>query len=177
MMRPFSTDDIDDLHRLWVDPEVRKFLWDDQIIPRETAIAVVESSIDSYATHGFGFWTICFKNDPKLIGFCGLRHFTEDGGAMSEVEILYGVAPAHWGKGIAPEAAGAVLRWGFEENELAYIYAGADPPNASSIRVIEKLGMKFARNVLVNGVETVYYVMRRDDYKIHFVLDSKLDVK
>jgi ribosomal-protein-alanine N-acetyltransferase len=107
-MRPFAAADIDELHRLWVDPGVRKFLWDDQVIPRETAIAVVESSIECFVNHGFGFWAICFKNDPELIGFGGLRHFTEDGGVSSEVEILYGVAPEHAGKDIATEAAGAV---------------------------------------------------------------------
>jgi RimJ/RimL family protein N-acetyltransferase len=176
-MRPLAMDDVDDLYHLLVDPGVRKFLLDDLIIPRETAIAVVESGADSFATHGFGFWAICYKDVPELIGFGGLRHFTEDGAEMGEVEILYGVAPDHWGKGIATEAARAVLRHGFKECELAHIYAGADPPNAASIRVIEKLGMKFARKTVVNGVEAVYYSMSRDDYKIHFELDSKLDVK
>ena len=42
---------------------------------------------------------------------------------------------------------------------------------------IEKLGMKFARKTMVNGVETLYYVMSRDDYKVHLELDSKMDVK
>lgn len=37
--------------------------------------------------------------------------------------------------------------------------------------------MMFARKIVVNGVEAVYYVMSRDDHKIHFELDSKLDVK
>ena len=60
-MRPFAMDEADNLHRLWVDPGVRKFLWDDQIISRETAIAVVESSIESFVNRGFGFWAICFK--------------------------------------------------------------------------------------------------------------------
>ena len=177
MMRPFAMDDVDDLHRLWIDPGVRKFLWDDRVIPRETAVAVVESSIESFVNQGFGFWAICLKNDPELIGFGGLRHFNEDGGVTSEVEILYGVALEHWRKGIATEAAGAVLRYGFEERELADIYAGADPPNAASFRVIENLGMKFARKTMVNGVETHYYVMSRDDYKVHLELDSKMDVK
>lgn len=167
-MRPFAENDVDEVHRLWVDPGVRKFLWDDQIIARETAVAVVESSIDSFATHGFGLWTICFKNDPKSVGFGGLRHFTEDGGAVSEVEILYGVAPEYWGKGIATEAACAVLRQGFGESDLAHIYAGADPPNAASFRVIEKLGMKFDRKIVVNGVEAIYYMISRDDYKHPF---------
>jgi RimJ/RimL family protein N-acetyltransferase len=177
MMRPFATNDVDALHRLWIDPGVRKFLWDDQIIPRETAVAVVESNIDSFATHDFGLWAIFFKNDPKLIGFGGLRHFTEDGSENEEVEILYGVAPEHWGKGIAPEAAREVLRYGFEGLKLANIYAGADPPNVASFRVIEKLGMKFARKTMVNGLEAIYYLMNRDDYKIHFELDSKIGLK
>src|SRR5262245_27123082 len=188
---PVVTDDIDELHRLWIDPGVRKFLWDDQVIPRETAVAVVESSIDSFAAHGFGLWAICFKNDPGLIGFGGLRLITEDGGEntedggentedgseKAEVELLYGVAPENWGKGIAPEAARAVLRYGFEELNLERIYAGADPPNAASFRVIEKLGMKFARKTVINGLEAVYYLMNRNDDKIHFELDSKICLK
>jgi [ribosomal protein S5]-alanine N-acetyltransferase len=177
MMRPFAEDDVDDLHRLWVDPGVREFLWDDRVIPRETAVAVVESSVESFVNHGFGFWAVCLKSHTELIGFSGLRHFTEDGAESSEVEILYGLAPEHWGKGLATEAAEAVLRYGFEEIELARIYAGADPPNAASFRVIEKLGMKFARKTLINGVETVYYVMSRGDCKIDLELDSKLDVE
>jgi [ribosomal protein S5]-alanine N-acetyltransferase len=176
-MRPFAVADVNDLHRLWIDPGVRRFLWDDQVIPRETAVAVVESSVESFVNHGFGLWAVCFKNNPKLIGFGGLRRFTEDGGATSEVEILYGVAPEHWGKGVATEAAAAVLRYGFEERGLAYIYAGADPPNAASFRVIEKLGMKFARKTRVNGVDVIYYAICRDDYKIYLELDSKMDVK
>jgi ribosomal-protein-alanine N-acetyltransferase len=177
MMRPFVKDDIDDLHRLWIDPGVRKFLWDDQILPRETAVAVVESSIESFVKHGFGFWTICFRTDPRLIGFTGLRHFAEDGAESSEVEILYGLAPEYWGMGIAVEAAGAVLRYGFEKLNLAQIYAGADPPNAASFRVIGKLGMRFARKTIINGLEAVYYVMSQDDCKNHLDLDSKLDVE
>jgi hypothetical protein len=43
--------------------------------------------------------------------------------------------------------------------------------------VIEQMGMEFARKTLINGVEAVYYVMSRDDYKIHLELDSKLDVE
>ena len=176
-MRPFAAADVNDLHSLWIDPGVRKFLWDDQVILRETAIAVVENSVESFVYHGFGFWAICFKNDSRPIGFCGLRHFTEDGGVKSEVEILYGVAPEHWGKGVATEAAGAVLRYGFEDRKLPRIYAGADPPNAASFRVIEKLGMKFARKTVVNGVDVIYYAICRDDYNFYLELDSKMDVK
>lgn len=176
-MRPFVMSDIDELHRLWIDPGVRKFLWDDQVIPRETAAAVVESGIESFLHNGFGFWAIYLKNHAELIGFSGLRRFTEDDAEESEVELLYGVAPERWGTGIATEAARAVLRYGFECLKLPQIYAGADPPNVASFRVIEKLGMKFARRAVINGVEAIYYSMICADYKIHLELDSKLDVE
>ena len=99
MLRPVIVDEVDELHSLWVEPGVHKFLWDDQIITRETAIEVVESSDDSFTMHGFGFWRINFKNAAKLIGFGGFRHLIEDGGDQREVEILYGVTDDQWGKG------------------------------------------------------------------------------
>src|SRR5262245_5506670 len=164
-LRPFVLDDVDDLHRLWIDPGVRKYLWDDQIIPREAAVAIVECSVASFETTGLGFWSIRFKGDPMLIGFCGLRYFTEDGADESEVEILYGVAPDYWGKGIAVEASAAILRYGFDVRNLLRIYAGADPYNTASFRVIEKLGLTFAGKTFVSGLEVIYYGMSRDEYR------------
>ena len=160
-MRPWSMDDLDDLHRLWIDPDVRKYLWDDTVISREQAAAVIESSIESFKTHGFGLWSLFPKIGESLIGFCGFRFF----GDAEEIEILYGVAPAYWGQGLATEAAQAMLRCGFEEQGFGFIYAGADPPNGASFRVMEKIGMKFARHVHLNGVEAIYYVLSKEEYR------------
>ncbi len=156
-LRPFTIDDVDDLLSLWTDPMVRKFLWDDQIIPRERAVAVVESSVEYFRSFGFGFWRASLKSDPALAGFGGLRHFDYPKTSKKEVELLYGIAPLHWGKGLATEIAGAVLRYGFEENNLECIYAGADLPNIASFRVMERVGMKFDAQVTVNGIENLYY--------------------
>ena len=32
-LRPVSMEDVEALHRLWTDPEVRRFFWDDEVIP------------------------------------------------------------------------------------------------------------------------------------------------
>jgi RimJ/RimL family protein N-acetyltransferase len=55
-----------------------------------------------------------------------------------------------------------VLRFGFEEIGLAEIWAGADSPNAASFRVMERLGMSFAREVGDKPVR--YYRMRRETF-------------
>lgn len=160
-MRPFTKDDVDTLHRLWADPGVRKYLWDDAVITREQAEEVVTGSLESFATGGFGMWLVMPKEQQEIIGFCGLRHF----GDPPEVEILYGLYPEYWGQGLATEAANAMVRCGFEEHKLDRIWAGADPPNAASFRVMERSGMKFAKTIKLGELDAIYYEIKREDFQ------------
>ncbi len=61
--------------------------------------------------------------------------------------------------GLATEAAQAVAQFGFEKCGVERIYAGADPPNTASFRIMEKLGMKFSGRISINGIETDYYLV------------------
>lgn len=165
LMRPFALSDMEALHRLWSDPLVRRYLWDDEIISLETAQAAIEGSIEDFQQRDFGFWTLSFKDDPQPIGFGGLRSFKNEQSGADAIEILYGLAPEYWGRGLATEAAQAFLRYGFEELGLENIYAGADPPNEASFRVMERLGMKVLRPTIVNGLAAIYYVMTRGEFQ------------
>jgi [ribosomal protein S5]-alanine N-acetyltransferase len=164
LLRPFSPNDLDDLLRLWTEPLVRRFLWDDIVISREQAAAVIEASQESFDQFQFGFWRVDLKPDYLPIGFCGLRHFSDAQVGANQVEILYGLSPVFWGKGLALEAAQGVLQFGFEKLKLAQIYAGADPPNVASFRVMERLGMHFDHETEINGLSTRFYVTTREDY-------------
>jgi len=77
------------------------------------------------------------------------------------VEILYALAPHWWGQGLATEASAAVLRFAIERCGLPKIYAGCDPPNVASIRVMERLGMRPDGPRMIDGLETLYYVIER----------------
>lgn len=164
-LRPLGLADAENLHQLWTEPAVRKYLWDDQIISRDTVTEVIEASEKSFAECGFGFWTLTGKENTETLGFCGLRHFQEDGTSDSQVELMYGLSTTRWGKGLATEAAQRVMRYGFEEVGLDAIYAGADPPNERSFRVMENLGMKFLRLTAVGGVTAIYYILHRDQFQ------------
>lgn len=165
ILHPFSHEDLEDLHRLWSDAQVRKYLWDDQIISREDAAGVIESSLNSFAESKFGFWRLNLRDSRNLTGFCGLRYFKDDDSVDREIEILYGVSPAQNGKGLATEASRAILKYGFDRLGLEKIYAGADAPNVASFRVMEKLGMKFERIMHLNGQPAVYYSVSRSDFE------------
>jgi ribosomal-protein-alanine N-acetyltransferase len=156
-MRPFELCDTDEMHRLWTDPAVRKFLWDDIVITRDRAAQVVRESLALFAEKGFGFWVVSQKEDDAAIGFCGLREY----GKPLEAELLYGFYSAYWGQGFATEAAAAILHRGFEMNRLQRIWAGADPPNKASVRVMERIGMRYNDSRMVGGLEAIYYVIER----------------
>jgi ribosomal-protein-alanine N-acetyltransferase len=96
--------------------------------------------------------------DGELIGYCGLLHL----GVTGRVELLYALLPGCWGRGLATEAARACLRFALEETGLERVVAGADPPNAASLRVIEKLGMTPVGELLP-GVP--YFELTRESFR------------
>ena len=152
---PFRPEHVDDLHALWTHADVRRYLWDDEVISREQAAEVVEASEESFREHGFGLWALSLVGDDELIGFAGLRHF----GCGDEVELLYGLHPDHWGRGLATEASRAVLDHGFSLG-LTEIFAGSDPPNVASLRVMDRLGFGNEHRREENGIETIYRSLR-----------------
>ena len=106
-----------------------------------------------YRDEGFCLWPLVYRESQKLIGFCGFDRLW--GG--EEIEIGYWLAPDYWGEGLATEAAQAVMRYGRERLGLRQIAAVAHPENKASIRVLEKIGMVYVKNVTHEGVEHVYY--------------------
>ncbi|MGH7493516.1 MAG: GNAT family N-acetyltransferase [bacterium] len=156
-LRPLMTTDLDEMHRLWTDPGVRKFLWDDEIISRELAGAVIERSGLLFQQHGFGIWAVLPQKEETIIGFGGFWYFHEP----PELQILFGLAPTLWNQGYATEIACALIRYGIETCEMERIIGSADAPNLASLRVMEKAGMHYDKRVEIAGRDTVYYAIHK----------------
>jgi [ribosomal protein S5]-alanine N-acetyltransferase len=159
-LRPCDDADLDALHALWTDPKVRRFLWDDRVIERAVAAEAIAASRSSFAAEGIGQWIVEPRGGSELLGFAGLRAI--DGGG--EIELLYALHPAHWGRGYAVEASRAVLVHGFETVGLERIAGRTDTPNAASARVLERLGMRFEGERPVAGRPTLHYAIARDEF-------------
>jgi RimJ/RimL family protein N-acetyltransferase len=116
----------------------------------------VDASIESFERHGVGMWLLSLKPGLVPVGFCGLRTFGE---TDRELEILYGLMPSQWRRGLATEAAFAVLAFGFQRARLARVFAGSDPLNIASQRVIARLGMTHHGRRTVNGLGVEYFAI------------------
>ena len=162
LLRGIRPEDVDDYHRaLFADPEVMRYLPGGVPLPRERLDGVVERTHDHWQRHGYGVWVVCDLIGGEVMGQCGLRSVEEAG----ETEVLYALARATWGRGLATEAARAALAFGFERTGLQRIVAYAVPDNVASRRVIEKLGMRFERAERMWGLDLVRYAIGRDEWE------------
>jgi [ribosomal protein S5]-alanine N-acetyltransferase len=158
LLRPWTREDVDPLHALWTAPEVRRYLWDDVVITRETADQIVDSHLATADRHGIGYWALHVPPASSLAGapiagFCGFR-FIGDG---PEIELMYGLQAEYWGRGLATEACRSAIEYLWRSTEFHLVYARTDPPNKGSVRVMRRLGM----TLVSTGASTVTYVLRR----------------
>ncbi len=93
-----------------------------------------------YRSRDFYDWAVVWRESGRMIGTCGFTQFNLE---SNSAEIGYVLARPYWGIGIAPEAARAVLRFGFRELRLHRIEAHYMIGNDRSRRVMEKIGMHF----------------------------------
>lgn len=111
------------------------------------------------ATTGLGKWAVCDRGAGELLGMGGLTPWNFDGESM--VDITYRLRTRAWGQGYGTELALALRDFGFEVSALAEITATITPDNLASLRIAEKIGMRFARRITLLGVETELLRMRR----------------
>lgn len=154
-LRQFTCDELDNIYQIWTNPDVRKYLWDDEIISKEKAKNTLNYCIDFFQENGFGIWAMIHKQQDELIGFCGFR-FLDD---TSEIEIIFGISPTYWRMGLTKEAVKAVIRYGFEEHHFERIVGLANIENIASWRVMEKVGMKYEKRTIYNNQDVVYYTL------------------
>jgi [ribosomal protein S5]-alanine N-acetyltransferase len=136
ILRPVTAADHPGLLAHWTAPEVRRFLFDGAVLSPAEVTAVIEASERSFATAGYGLWLISEQDASDLAGTAGLRPLEDLG-----LEVIYSLAPGSWGRGLATEAARAVVEHALGPLGLHEVLAEVDEGNEASVRVIERLGM------------------------------------
>ena len=158
ILRPLMVEDVDWLIDLFTDPEVNRFLQGDACPPeqaRRTAEAVVYLDLKRC---WFGCWAIQDKATGDVHGWTELSKLRPWSGPSDEIALSYVLRRASWGRGIATEAAGRLLRHAFEAQQLERVTAVIMAGNTASKRVLEKLGMRLIENAEpAEGQDLVYF--------------------
>jgi [ribosomal protein S5]-alanine N-acetyltransferase len=153
-----SGNDLAELIRLWQDPRVTATLGG----PRspEAVQGLLDVMIRHREEHGWGWWILRARETGMFLGYGGIRRATFD--EQPEVELGYALIASAWGSGLATELAHDALQVAFEDLGHASVVAITTPTNTPSRRVMEKVGMRYEKNVLHAGQSHVLYRIAAD---------------
>ena len=123
VLRPIATNDEDALHRIFNEPAVRRYLWDNKPVQKATIRDLISQSTKTFSAVGIGLFGVRRRGRENLLGFCGFVRLE----GMEEPELAYELTQGAWGEGIATEVSLVCLRHAFEEVGLERVIAGTDP--------------------------------------------------
>ena len=149
LLRHFHILDLEPMFRIFGDPEVMRF--GDGVQTKDWVEHWLMNCLNHYYRQwGFGPYAVIERSSREVIGYCGLFFFADING-QPEIEVGYRLARSKWGYGYATEAAQAVRDFAFQTLGVKRLIAMIDPQNGASIRVAQKLGMQYEREVMFEG--------------------------
>jgi RimJ/RimL family protein N-acetyltransferase len=151
LLREYRMADFDAFATNLADPMATEFIGTHD---RRTAWRIFGCNIGGWLLQDTGWWAVEPLEGGGMVGYVG-AFFRE---TWPEIEIGWGVFRAHWGRGMATEAVGEVLRWVFDVRKEKRAIALIDAKNARSLRVAEKLGMTYEAETELFGTPVGRYV-------------------
>lgn len=155
VLRKPEPGDRDGYAEIWGDPEVVRFLGGRTQSPEEAAKGI-ERMLKQWERHGVGLFSVLRKEDERLVGRVGyllwnserwVNAMHEELDEPLELEIGWVIARAFWNEGYATEAALACKDHALGPLGRDRVISLIAPENVASIRVAEKIGERYERDV------------------------------
>ena len=154
IIRPFELRDVEPSYQMNLDPEINRYTGEGGVASKkEIERRIVENVFGDYEKYGFGRLAVEWKATGEFIGFTGLKYLED----MDEIDLGYRLLKEYWGKGIATEGGKISLELGFSKLGLDQIIALIMPANIASIRVAEKLGLTYQKDIIEDGEDVKFY--------------------
>ena len=163
IMSPLSADTIAACAAIDTNPEVMRFIggpashW-----ARQQWLA--SRLAEGWPPRG-GLWLVKWRDDMKLLGWCGLFPFPQTSMHAPEVyEIGYRYLPDAWGHGVATEAARRVLEHGFVALDHDVLVGVTHTDNYASQNVLQKIGLRREGQFFVYGSVLPFFRLSRNSF-------------
>ena len=139
LLRRWRDSDREPFAALNSDPRLMQYF--PAVLSRAESGRLVDRIEAHFEKHGFGLFAAELLSERAFIGFVGLSIPDFEAPFTPCVEIGWRLAASYWNQGLATEAAQSVLKHGFDSLHLDEIVSFTTAANASSRRVMEKIGM------------------------------------
>lgn len=148
-IRQFDLNDDEFILRLLNEESFLHFIGDKGVRTLEDARRYLSNGpIASYAVHGFGLFLVVERSSGDSIGMCGLLRRDD----QAHPDIGFAFLAEFQSQGYAFESAAAVMEFGHTQLEIDTIVAFVNPDNGRSIRLLERLGLRFVGEANLDGI-------------------------
>lgn len=157
--RPWRQADLPLALDLWTDARVTGF-FGGPYSPEQVRTRLAREIADQ-RNSAMQYWPIFLLEDGRHVGVCGLRPWK-----AGIPELGFHLRPQFWRQGLAFEAANAVIRHGFDRFGAEAIFAGHHPENATSRKLLLKLGFQYTGEEFYppSGMREPTYLLRPDNF-------------
>ncbi|WP_199915441.1 GNAT family N-acetyltransferase [Aquimarina spinulae] len=161
-LREFSLEDSDFVLELVNSPKWLEFIGDRNVRTQAEAKGFLENNlIQSYKENGFGLWVIVLKETGTSIGMCGLVNRD----TLEDIDIGFAMLPEHLGLGYGYEVANATMNYAKNTLHLDKIVGITNPNNIASIKLLNKIGLRFVKTIELSEKDTVLFFSTPTDTK------------
>lgn len=159
----WSEEDLPDALALWGSPEVTRYIVSDGRMSEEQVYKRLKNEIDMYENYKIQYWPIYIKETGQNAGCCGLRPYDLENRIF---EMGIHLKKEYWGLGIAVEACCAVIKYAFNALNAKWLFAGHNPGNIASAKLLAKLGFKYIKDEFYppTGLFHPSYMMTRQEF-------------
>lgn len=167
--REVNLEDVENIFKIYSDPEVAKYDWYKPIVTKDDAVSIINRYSKEFKNKEEITWGVARKSDNKIIGYCCLGSFNDD---SIRSEIGYGFNRDEWNKGYATEAIKVLVKFGFEVMSLNRIEAQVTLGNDFSVKALKKAnflqeGIVRERTIMKGEfVDDVILAIIKKDYRL-----------
>lgn len=159
-LREMTAADAEDVYLLNRSPSVTRYVGEPTLNSADEALVILRTRIlPQYGAYGVGRLAVLRRDSGEFIGWCGLKYLPDE----DVYDLGYRFHESCWGHGYATEAARAVLQHWRAPLAGKRIVGKALLENRGSIRVLQKIGLRFVANAEESNGPTAVYVFAPDD--------------
>lgn len=139
----WNTDDYSLAESIWGDKQVAKFISANGSFSEREIRERLQAEIQNQTKYGVQYWPVFCVRTNDFIGCGGLRPYQFNNGIY---EIGFHLRTKYWGNGYGTEVAQAVIRYAFDILKVSNLFAGHNPNNLGSARLLTKLGFHYVND-------------------------------
>jgi RimJ/RimL family protein N-acetyltransferase len=142
-----------DVRRMHTDPDFMAMLGG--VRDEAASAAYLQRNLGHWDEHRYGLWMLREHGGGPIVGLAVLRRLAF--ADVDDVEVGYGFHRDWWGRGLATEVGRACMAHAWSALALPTVVALTAPGNAASQHVLEKLGLRWEREVTFEGAPAVLF--------------------